>query len=387
MLSFLIDKHQALIDMTPASIDTRPARRGFVNTAVIRDAHFRGLFSGEEHREVRDYFGAHPELPPTPLRRLTTVASALGIGAVDAKDETGRYGVNAFKIAGVRYAVHRIGDDAAARGLVCATAGNHGRAVARVARQKRIPCTVFVPRAATNDPIELATRASRIAAMEEDGATVVHVDGSYEEAVRRAAVYGQETGGTIVSDTSWDGYEEIPRWIMAGYTQVFEEAFSQWDSRPALVVVQGGVGGLVCAAASWLAWRFGADRPLLVAAEPDSAACLLESAAAGRAVTIRGPLTTIMAGLRCAEPSPAAWPTIASGVDAFVSVPDSEVLDAMAMLKDGPEEERIEAGPSGACGMAALAALVRAPELAEVRAGLALDWGAARCMVIVTEGV
>ena len=373
--------------MSPAVIDTRPSPRGFVNTAVIRDATFRGLFSDAEHREVRDYFGAHPELAPTPLRRLTTVASALGVGAVDAKDETGRYGVNAFKIAGVRYAVHRIGDEAAARGLVCATAGNHGRAVARVARQKRVPCTVFVPVPATNDPIELATRTSRIAAMEEDGATVVHVNGSYEEAVRRAAAYGQETGGTIVSDTSWDGYEEIPRWIMAGYTQVLEEASSQWDSRPDLVVVQGGVGGLVCAAASWLAWRFGAERPVLVAAEPDTAACLLESAAARRAVTLEGPLTTFMAGLRCAEPSPIAWPTIAAGVDAFVAVSDSEVVNAIAMLKDAPELERIDAGPSGACGLAALAALIRAPELEEVRTALALDWAAARCMVIVTEGV
>ena len=361
--------------------------RGFVNTSVIRDDSFRGLFSDAEHREVRDYFGVHPELPPTPLRRLPTVASALGVAAVDAKDETGRYGVNAFKITGVRYAVHRIGDDAAARGLVCATAGNHGRAVARVARQKRVPCTVFVPQAGTNDPLELATRASRIAGMEEDGAMVVHVDGSYEEAVRQAAAHGQASGGTIVSDTSWDGYREIPRWIMAGYTQVFEEAFSQWDSRPSIVVVQGGVGGLLCAAASWLAWRFGAERPLLVAAEPASAACLLESASAGRAVTIREPLTTFMAGLRCAEPSPAAWPTIASGVDAFVSVGDSDVLDAIAMLRSGPEEERIDAGPSGACGVAALAALVRTPELGKIRAELGLDWGAARCMVIVTEGV
>jgi diaminopropionate ammonia-lyase len=255
-----------------------------------------------------------------------------------------------------------------------------------VARQKRVPCTVFVPRAATNDPLERATRRSRIAGMEEDGATVVHVDGSYEEAVRQAAAHGDASGGTIVSDTSWDGYEQIPRWIMAGYTQVFEEAFSQWDSRPSLMVVQGGVGGLVCAAASWLAWRFGAQRPLLVAAEPDSAACLLESAAAGRAVTLQKPLTTFMAGLRCAEPSPAAWPTIASGVDAFVSVSDPDVVDAIAMLRDGPEQERIAAGPSGACGLAALAALVRAPELRDVRSALALDWGAARCMVIVTEG-
>jgi diaminopropionate ammonia-lyase len=360
--------------------------RGLINPAVDRGDAFRGLFSDDDYRDVHAYFAAHPELSPTPLRRLHSVADALGLAAVDAKDETGRYGVNAFKIVGVRYAVHRLGDEVASRGLVCATAGNHGRAVARVARQKRVPCTVFIPGAATNEPIELTTRASRIRAMEDDGAKVVAVDDSYEEAVRRAAAFGAESGGTIVSDTSWDGYDEIPRWIMAGYTQVFEEAFSQWDSPPALVVVQGGVGGLVCAAASWFAWRFGADRPFFVAAEPDSAACLLASAAAGRAVTVEGPLNTFMAGLRCAEPSPAAWPTIAAGVDAFVSVPDAAVIEAMGMLANGPEGERIDAGPSGACGLAALAAIARAPELDAIRSASGLDPGKTRGMVIVTEG-
>jgi len=360
--------------------------QGLLNPSVERDATFRGLFSDDDYRDVHAYFAAHPELPPTPLRRLRSIAGALGLAAVDAKDETGRYGVNAFKIVGVRYAVHRLGDEIAARGLVCATAGNHGRAVARVARQKRIPCAVFVPRAATSDPIEAAIRSSRISAMEEDGAVVVHVAGTYEDAVLRAAAFGEESGGTILSDTSWDGYEEIPRWIMAGYTQVFEEAHSQWDSPPTLVVVQGGVGGLVCAAVSWFAWRFGADRPFFVAAEPDSAACLLESAAAGRAVTVAGRLNTFMSGLRCAEPSPAAWPTIAAGVDAFVSVPDVAVVEAMRLLNNAPEGERIESGPSGACGLAALTAIAHAPELREVRAAAGLDSGTVRGLVIVTEG-
>ena len=360
--------------------------RGFLNPSVNRRAAFRGLYNEDDYRDVHAYFAAHPELPPSPLRRIRSLAGALGLAAVDAKDETGRYGVSAFKIVGVRYAVHRLGDELARRGLVCATAGNHGRAVARVARQKQIPCTVFIPAAASSHPIEMATRASRIRAMKEDGAVVVDVEGPYEEAVRRAAAFGTESGGTIVSDTSWDGYEEIPRWIMAGYTQVFEEAHSQWDSRPALVVVQGGVGGLVCAAASWFAWRFGASRPFLVAAEPDTAACLLASAAAGRPVTVGGPLNTFMSGLRCAEPSPAAWPTIAEGVDAFVSVPDSAVLEAMRILDEAPEGERIEAGPSGACGLAALIAIANAPELREIRSAAGLDRSALRAFVIVTEG-
>lgn len=364
--------------------------RGFLNPAVRRDAHFRGPFTDDDYREVHTYYAAHPELPPTPLRSLPALAAKLGLGSVSAKDETQRFGLNAFKVAGVRYAVHRLGDARAALGLVCATTGNHGRAVARVAHAKGVPCTVFVPAltSESTDSIydEARRRTARIAAMKADRATVVEVDGSYEDAVRRAAAHGEATGATIVSDTSWPGYEQIPLWIMAGYTQIFEEAYSQWDRAPHAVIVQGGVGGLVCAAASWCAWRFGATRPFVIACEPDGAACLLESARAAAPVTIPGPLRTIMAGLRCAEPSPAAWPAIAGGVDAFVSVPDARALEAMAGLAaaDG-DDPPIIAGPSGACGAAALLALAQAPELAKIRSAGRLD-RSTHALIVVTEG-
>jgi diaminopropionate ammonia-lyase len=367
--------------------------RTFINPAVCRDRTFRGLFGDDEYRDVHAYFAAHPERPPSPLRSLPALAARLGLGAVLIKDESARFGLNAFKIVGVRYAVHRLGDEAAARGLVCATAGNHGRAVARAARDKRVPCTVFVPAPRPASPegsrareIEVATRASRVAAMRDDGATVIDVDGPYETAVRQAAAYASETRATVVSDTSWPGYERIPGWIMAGYTQMFEEAYGQWDRRPDLVVVQGGVGGLVCAAASWLAWRFGAARPRLVAAEPDGAACLLESARAGHPISLEGPLETMMAGLRCAEPSPLAWPTIAAGVDAFASVPDDRVLATIAGLHRPPgADPAIDAGPSGACGAAVLEGLATEPELADARQVLGMDRSTA-ALVVITEG-
>lgn len=218
--------------------------------------------------------------------------------------------------------------------------------------------------------------------MREDGAAVVEVDGTYEEAVRRAAAFGEETGAAIVSDTSWPGYDRIPRWIMAGYTHILEEAAAHWRDTPDVVVVQGGVGGLVCAAASWFARRFGAARPFFIACEPDDAACLMASARAGHPVTLTGELRTIMAGLRCAEPSPAAWPAIAVGVDAFVSVPDAWTLDAIERLRG--ETPPIDAGPSGACGVAALLALVRSPGLEPVRSACRLD-RSTRALAIVTE--
>lgn len=367
--------------------------RAFLNPAVRRGNTFRGLFTDDEYRDVHGYFASHPELAPTPLRSLPSLAASLGVGAVYVKDESRRFGLNAFKIVGVRYAVHRLGDQAASRGLVCATAGNHGRAVARAARDKRVPCTVFLPGARPACPegtaaytMEILTRERRVAAMRADGATVVDVDHSYEHAVQLAAEYAASNNATVVSDTSWPGYEQIPRWIMAGYTQLFEEAFGQWDHRPDVVIVQGGVGGLVCASASWSAWRFGETRPFLVAAEPDAAACLLESARAGQPISIDGALPTMMAGLRCATPSRLAWPVIASGVDAFVTVPDGLALEAVDRLRAvAGDDPAVDAGPSGACSTAALMAIASAPPLAHLRAAAQMD-RSTRVLVVVTEG-
>ncbi len=353
-----------------------------LNASVLRDDGFGGLFTDEEYRDVHEYYAVHPELPPTPSRSLSRLAASLGIASVDAKDESHRFGLTSFKIMGVRYAVHRFGSHRVARGLVCATAGNHGRAVARVAREKGVSCTVFVPAARALTEIDRATRASRIAGMTQDGAAVIEVDGSYEEAVRRASAHGEQTGATILSDTSWPEYEEIPRWIMAGYTQIFEEAYGQWDRVPDVVLVQGGVGGLLCAAASWFAWRFGAARPFLIACEPENAACLLESARAGGLVSLDGDLATIMAGLRCARPSPAAWPAIAAGVDAFVSVADERAIDAMAHLHQ--ERPPVAAGPSGACGVAALTALCHDDALEAVRSACRMG-RSTRALVVLTE--
>lgn len=352
-----------------------------LNPGVRRDRGFAGLFSDDEYRDVAAYYDAHPALYPTPLSRAGRLADSLGLATVEVKDESGRFGVTAFKIVGVRYAVHRLGG-AIARGLVCATAGNHGRAVARVANERRVPCTIFVPAARDITETERATPDRRIAAMKEDGATVVEIEGSYEEAVRRAAAFGEQAGATILSDVSWPGYETIPRWIMAGYTHIFEEASAQWERVPEVVVIQGGVGGLACAAASWFAWRFHDSRPFIIACEPENAACLMESARAGVPVTLSGDMNTIMAGLRCAEPSPVAWPAIAAGIDAFVTVSDAKAVEAMRELQR--ERPPIGAGPSGACGVAALTAVVNAPELEPVRSAARLD-SSTRALAVVTE--
>ncbi len=255
----------------------------FINESVRRDAQFAGMFVADDYRDVARFYASHPELNATPLRSLPGLASELGIGTLLVKDESHRFGVEAFKITGAQYAIERLGRTSVGRGLVCATAGNHGRAVARVARERGTRCTVFLPAADPDaHPIEQATRAARVAAMHADGADVVESGGSYEQAVARAVEYAGMSGATIVSDTSWPGYDAIPRSIMAGYTRVLEEARQQWNALPDVVFVQAGVGGLVCAVASWFAFHYRDRRPFLIACEPDSAACLLESARAGR---------------------------------------------------------------------------------------------------------
>ena len=361
--------------------------RALINVSVQRDDGFRGLFSDDEYSEVRAFFEGRPHLRPSPLRSLPRLATAARIRHVDAKDETQRFGLNAFKIVGVSYAAHKLSPAAAARGFTCATAGNHGRAVAHVARELGVRCTVFVPAPARElRPAEARTRAGRLAAMREDGANVVEVGGTYEEAVEQAAAHGRASGATVLSDTSWDGYEEIPRWIMAGYTRVFDEASAQWETPPQLVIVQAGVGGLVCAAASWFAWKYGERRPYLISCEPDGAACLLESARAGRASTVPGDLDTIMAGLRCATPSPVAWSTILGGVDAFITISDPQALEAMhALAADVELPFRVEVGPSGVCGAAALIALGSAPEFVHVRHAARLDRSTG-ALIVLTEG-
>ncbi len=311
------------------------------------------------------------------------MAEVLGVGALWLKDETSRFGLPAFKSVGVEFAVHALatrGELAGVTTLVCASAGNHGRAVARAARSAGLAATIFLDR---------DVAAARVAAIAAEGARVVRVDGSYDDAVRDAAAHAASTGGLVVSDTSWDGYEQIPRDIMLGYTRLMDEAAAAWAAAgpPDVMLVQAGVGGLLAAVASWSAWTYGASRPRLVAVEPVRAACVQASARAGRPTTVAGPLTTVMAGLRCGEVSPLAFTAIAPLVDGYLAVDDRWTRAAMRRLARAEgDDPTLAVGASGAAGPAALLALHEDPALAGVGASLGLA-PTSRVFVIATEGV
>ncbi len=333
---------------------------------------------------MRAFFAARPELAPTPLRELPALADELGIGRLAAKDESGRFGLNAFKLLGARFAVETLLQDgivARDATLVCASEGNHGRAVARAARDAGCRCRVYMAHDAA---------PARVAAIASEGATVITVDGSYDDAVRIMRDQADVNRWTIISDTAWPGYERIPRLIMLGYTRMLDEVRDQgsgFGDQFDAIFVQGGVGGLLCAMASWCAFHRREHPPRVIAAEPTSAACLQASARARRPATVTGPLSTAMAGLRNREVSPPAFEALLPIVDAFISIDDVWSDSAMrAFGRPCGNDPAIAAGASGAAALGGLLALCNDTWLQDARVKLGLE-RASRVLVIVSEGV
>ena len=313
--------------------------------------------------EATSFHAALPGYRPTPLRDLPLLASELGLRAVAIKDESDRLGLPAFKVLGASWAVERaLRQQPETRTLVAASAGNHGRAVARVASLRGLRCRVFLPSRAA---------VARRQAIASEGAEVTIVDGSYEDAVALAAEAGAEEGAMGIADVGQSG---PARWVIDGYATLFAEAGAQ--GRFDLVLVPVGVGSLAAAAA-----RFGAQAGArVVGVEPVSAACLTASLAAGEPTRIWTPGTT-MAGLDCAEVSVAAWPSLRSGIHGTVTVDDAEAAAATRELAGAG----LAIGESGAAPLAGLRALAGAADCAALRGALALS-PSDRVILIATEG-
>jgi len=323
--------------------------------------------SPSEAEEVLSFHRTLPDYAPTPLISLNKIAGKLGVERLLIKDEGKRFGLKAFKALGASHAVFRLFHERSggslkpeeflaekgrklAEGITfsCATDGNHGRAVAWVARLLGRRAVIFVPR---------GTVSARIEAIESEGAKVIIVNGSYDEAVRRAAEEAEKENRLIIADTGYSGYMKIPLYIQRGYLTLFQEIFlqlkEQGERLPDVVFIQAGVGAFASAAASFFHDPLSCSH--LISVEPTTADCLLRSAEAGdgRPRTIISTEDTIMAGLNCGTPSLTAWPMVRDRFDAFIAVEDNYAEEAMILLAG----EGVISGESGAAGLAAIIAL------------------------------
>jgi diaminopropionate ammonia-lyase len=345
--------------------------------------------------EVAGFHAGIPGYWPTPLVEVAPLAVELGMGRVFVKDESARLGLSAFKVLGASWAVCRVlaaraGDGAAPASwaglceltgrlgtvrLVTATDGNHGRAVARIARLLGLGAHVFLPEVAGG-------RAA--AAVAGEGATVAVVAGSYDRAVRQAALAAEAAAGAVlVQDSGWPGYERVPQWIVEGYSTLFAETDRQLrdaGAAPAgLVVVPVGVGSLAQAAVVHHRSRQTSRPAALLGVEPEAAACVLASLTAGRPQSVAAG-ATVMAGLNCPTPSSVAWPYLRDGLDAAVTVGDAaaRAVDDLAGLG-------ISSGPSGAASLAGARAALTGSGAQARRAALGVD-GGATVVLVSTEG-
>jgi len=340
-----------------------------------------------------------PGYAATPLHTLPALARQLDVGALVYKDESARFGLKSFKALGGAYAVYRLlaqvirrhngGQPVSASDVLqgrwkdiaenvtvtCATDGNHGRSVAWGAQMFGCRCVIY---------IHATVSEGRRAAIARYGAEVVRVSGNYDDSVRHADAQAKANGWTVVSDTTYEGYRDIPIDVMHGYGVMSREVVAQIGAElPTHVFVQTGVGAFAAsvAAAFWLAW--GERRPQLVVVEPIEADCHLRSAQAGKPVAVTGALDTIMAGLACGEVSPAAWEIVSTATAAFVALDDRYALEGVRLFaKPSSGDAAIVSGETGAAGLAALLAAKDHPEL---RALLGLD-ASSRVLLLGSEG-
>lgn len=334
------------------------------------------------HRRLPDY-------APTPLRAAPSVAARLGVAQVWIKDEASRLGLPAYKILGAAWATYRELETRfgpfghwetlaelrhllpPALTLVAATDGNHGRAVARMARWLGVSAIILVP-----DNMALA----RIQGIESERAKVVVVAGSYDDAVAEAATYADDAH-LVISDTAWDGYERVPRWVVEGYSTILSEIDNALAGAapPTLVAAQMGVGSL---AAAVLGHYCATGRPTpVIGVEPIGADCVRRSLLAEQPTEAPGPHHSAMAGLNCGQVSPLAWPLLQASLSASVAIPDALTEEAMRLLAaDG-----ITSGESGAAGVAGFMALLTGADAAANRKRLGVT-PASVLLSISTEG-
>lgn len=331
-------------------------------------------------------FDAYQE---TPLVSLEQLAKRMKMKGIYVKDESYRFGLNAFKVLGGSYAIgnyiaEKLGKDISELSyhemiseevkekigdltFISATDGNHGRGVAWTANQLKQKSVIYMPKGSATERLEN---------IKAEGAKASITELNYDDAVRLANSHADENGWVMVQDTAWEGYEAIPTWIMQGYTTMAYEAYLQLDGViPTHIFVQAGVGSFAAAIQGFFASMYGENRPITTIVEPDQAACIFKTAKAddGHIHTVTGDMSTIMAGLACGEPATIGWEVLKDYSDHFISCPDYVAAQGIRILGNPlPGDTKIIAGESGAAGFGFVSEVLSNPELAWLKQELGL---------------
>lgn len=385
----------------------RPGMKWVANTMPKSDASPQlALMAPSQIEKARQFHRSFPQYKPTPLVSLEVFAKNFGLGGVYIKDESYRFGLNAFKVLGGSFAMARfiakqVGRDISELGykqltspdtkkdlgeytFFTATDGNHGRGVAWAANQIGQHSVVYMPKGSS---------LPRLENIRKEGAKAEITELNYDDAVRLATAESAKTPNSVViQDTAWQGYEDIPGWVMQGYGTMASEADYQMKAngaeRPTHIFVQAGVGSLAGAVTGFFQNLYPKNPPTVVVVEAQAADCLYRSAARGDGTTenVGGDLTTIMAGLACGEANTISWEILRNYADYFVSLPDYSAARAMRVLAvplqgDSP----IISGESGAAGMGCLFEVLANPHFKELRDALKLD-DSSQVLLFSTEG-
>lgn len=375
------------------------------NMPKTEDSNLK-LMELSEVRKARDFHESFPQYSVTPLTKLDRMAEYLGLGEVYIKDESYRFGLNAFKVLGgsfamARYIAKQIGKDVSElpyevltseelrnefgqATFFTATDGNHGRGVAWAANRLGQKAVILMPKGSTQ------TRLNNILA---EGAQATIEEYNYDECVRMANAMAEKTEhGVMVQDTAWEGYEEIPSWIMQGYGTMAMEADEQLHDYgcdcPTHIFIQAGVGSVAGAVQGYFANRYPQNPPKVVVVEADAAACLYKGACAGdgNIRIVDGDMVTIMAGLACGEPNTISWDILKNHVDTFIATTDWAAAKGMRMLAAPIKgDQPVTSGESGAAGFGTLAAIMTMDEYQPLREHLGLDENS-KILLFSTEG-
>lgn len=336
-----------------------------------REKYDTTFLNEEIAREVHDYHKSFPMYEETPFLDLKNLAEKAGVKNILIKDESYRFGLNAFKVLGGSYAIGKViaekldmdikdltfekltskevKDKLGDVTFITATDGNHGRGVAWAAKQLKQKSIVYMPRGSAEE---------RVKNIEKEGATVKVLDANYDECVRQANELAEEKGYIMVQDTAWDGYEDIPKWIMQGYmTLAWEmyESLQEKNIKPTHLFLQAGVGSFAAATTGFFANMYKEDKPIITIVEPDTVACIYESAKADKRVLVGGNYKTIMAGLACGEPNTFGLKVLLDNCEHFISASDEFAAFGMRVLGNPyKSDKKIVSGESGASSFGAI---------------------------------